>query len=139
MMRAEPLSPVRSFFKLAVCVLALSGCSSMSGSLPDVAFAWSQADDRLQAVPALKPDISPASPAAFLREDDPFLPLAPRPDAPNGKEWRELGRVDKGPTIVGLNLSMDLATHDWTTRAGLVRRGGKRGFSPQVVMSFDGP
>ncbi len=119
------------------CLLLASACS-LHGRAPHVDFAWRQGDTQLHAVPRTRPEVAPNSRTALLWEDNgsSFAAL-PRPDAPNEKDWREVRGTDKGPTIIGLSLNLDLSTHTWTTRTGIVRRGSVNGLTPQFVVSFD--
>ena len=127
----------------------LAGCAAPK--TPDIQFAWRQEKEarvELRAVPALAPEFIENSRIALLHQHEgDVAPLAPhlssdadltfRPDAPSDKDWRAISRTAKGPAIIGFSLSFDLSEHTWTARTGLVKRGTRGGFTPQLVMSFD--
>lgn len=144
---------ITKLFPVAL-VIVLAGCAgpkNLHEVEPKLQFAWRQTEDArtdLRAVPDLAPHFLENTRAALLRsvetnnkelsptlsdEDD----LTFRPDAPSEKDWRFLNRRTKGPAIIGASLSFDLTERNWTARTGVVKRGSRSGFTPQLVLSFE--
>lgn len=100
---------------------------------PSLRFAWGPVSENLTAVPQAQPNFSPETRAAELREDI----LAVHSDAPSNKDWVMRTGKDKGPTIFGINLSIDLSKGGTSLRLGAVKRGTERTYGPQLIWKFD--
>ena len=137
-----------SMMMLALC---LTGCAS--ASRPNVLFAWGpiketiSAGSPVDAGPTSYAAITPPAPTskAVSLRDDPTRSEETRAlllngdlnTTPNSKDWQfRKGGMDKGPTILGVNMRFDLHSDKWGLRVGAVRRGANRTFGPQVMMSF---